>query len=75
MAIALRRSTSKRKNMNFAKALTWLRLSLGGTVLGISLATLFSSYFGVHDVGAAQSVGALSGTALAATLVKVVHLV
>lgn len=65
----------REKTMNFKGAFTWLRLSLGGAVLGIAIASLVDAYFGLHHPGEAQSFGALAGTVAAATLVKLVHLV
>jgi hypothetical protein len=64
--------------MQISNILNWARLSLGGTVLGISIGGLVDGYLSAHGHnvgGAGQQIGAISGTLVAAVLVKLAHVV
>lgn len=61
--------------MNISNILKWARLSLGGAALGIATVAMLGVQLGFSDTVTAQSVGAVSGTAVAALLVKLAHLV
>jgi hypothetical protein len=64
--------------MQTSNFLKWVRLSLGGTMLGISVGSLVDGYLSAHGHpvgGTGQQIGAVSGTVAAAILVKLAHLV
>jgi len=64
------------RQMNkIVKNLKWARLSLGGAIIGYAVAHMLEAHFAPGAGLTIQSVGAVSGTAVAAVLAKAVHIV